>query len=195
MTIRKGQPWGDPVERPADLLVTASDAELSAALDGGPDRPIGVSAGDLHRSLGSPPDRREMQRLPIDAIVVTVDGHRYTAVAHMVVRRSWWRGRVVAAMNVDHLGSWNVAPRAHPNDGRLDLIEVDAAMGPRERWQARARLPSGTHVPHPRIRTWTATEAAWEFDRPQAVWVDGVRVAAARSVTVAVAPDAFVVVV
>jgi hypothetical protein len=195
MTIRKGQPWGDPVERPADLLVTASDAELSAALDGGPDRPIGVSAGDLHRSLGSPPDRREMQRLPIDAIVVTADGHRHTAVAHVVVRRSWWRGRVVAAMNVDHLGSWNVAPRAHPNDGRLDLIEVDVAMRLRERWQARARLPSGTHVPHPRIHTSTAAEAAWEFDRPQAVWVDGVRVAAARSITVAVEPDAFVVVV
>jgi hypothetical protein len=50
-------------------------------------------------------------------------------------------------------------------------------------------------VPHPRIRSWTATEAAWDFDRPQAVWLDGVRVATARSITVTVDPDAFDVVV
>jgi YegS C-terminal NAD kinase beta sandwich-like domain len=195
MTIRKGQPWGEPAERPADLFVAASDAELSAALLGDLNRPIGVSAGDLHRSIGSPPDRREMQRLPVDALQVTADGVRFTAVAHVVVRRNWWRGRVVAAMNVDHLGSWNVAPRAHPNDGRLDLVEVDVAMRPRERWQAKGRLPAGTHVPHPRIRTLTATEVAWEFDRPHGVWIDGVRRTKARSVAVAVEPDAFVILV
>ena len=31
-------------------------------------------------------------------------------------------------MNVDRLGHWDVAPRAHPNDGRVDVVEVDAAM-------------------------------------------------------------------
>ena len=77
-------------------------------------------------------------------------------------------------MNTDCRGRWDVAPRAHPNDGRVDVVEVAAAMGLRARWQARRRLPTGTHVPHPAIRTGRATERAWHFDRPLGLWVDSV---------------------
>jgi len=65
----------------------------------------------------------------------------------------------------------------------------------RQRWQARARLPTGTHVPHPLISVRTATEMAWKFARPHAIWVDGVRVAEARDLSVVVRPDAFSLVV
>ena len=54
-------------------------------------------------------------------------------------------------MNSDHLGTWNVAPRAHPNDGKLDVISVGRGMTFRQRLQARTRLELGTHVPHPAI--------------------------------------------
>ena len=190
MTIEKGRPWGSAVERPDDLLVLDSDAALARALVDDPDRPAGVSAGDVHRSLGSPSTRREMQRLPIDLITCRFDDRTAVAVAHVIMRGSWWRGPIVAAMNVDHLGDWNVAPRAHPNDGRVDVLEVAPSMTVRERWQARGRLSGGTHLPHPAISTSSVRERTWTFDRELGVWIDGVRAGTARTVSIEVQPDA-----
>lgn len=195
MTIRKGEAWGEAVERPSDLLVVASDRAVADAYIAEPDRSVGLAGGDLHRAVGSPPSRSTAQRLPIDVLDVTIDGHAHVAVAHVVARRSWWRGRILAVMNVDHIDAWNVAPRAHPNDGRFDVVDVDAEMTWRERWQARGRLGAGTHVPHPKISVRTATAMTWSFDRPLDVRVDGVDVGAATTLSVTVRPDAFAIVV
>jgi diacylglycerol kinase family enzyme len=130
------------------------------------------------------------RRLPVDVIVLHADGRRLTAVAHVVARsRTWWRGPIVAVMNADRIGTWDVAPRAHPNDGQLDVVEVDASMGVRARWQARRRLTSGTHVPHPAIRTLRVTARGWTFDDPLRLWVDGVEHGTVRSLGVAIEPD------
>jgi YegS C-terminal NAD kinase beta sandwich-like domain len=190
MTIEKGQPWGSAVDRPDDLLVVPSDAALAEALVADPGRPVGLSGGDLHRSLGSPPPRNDMQRLPIDLIRCRVGERTVVAAAHVVMRSGWWRGPIVAVMNVDHLGDWNVAPRAHPNDGRVDVVEVAPSMTMRERWQARSRLPGGTHVPHPAITTGSVRERSWEFERSLTVWADGLRVGTASTVSIEVVPDA-----
>ena len=96
-------------------------------------------------------------------------------------------------MNTDHRGPWDVAPRAHPNDGRADVVEVDPSMGVRARWEARRRLPTGTHVPHPAIRTERVTERSWRFDRPLGLWVDAVGRGTVRSLRIAVDPDGAVV--
>ncbi|TDT16442.1 hypothetical protein BDK89_2032 [Ilumatobacter fluminis] len=189
MTIRRGEPWGSEVPRPADLSVAASDRALAAA-----DGPIGLAGGDVFRSLGSPPPRDPVQQVELDAIeVVLDDGQPLLGVAHVVARRSWWRGRVVACMNVDHLGEWNVAPRAHPNDGRLDVVECAAGMSVRARWAARSRLPAGTHVPHPDIEVGRITDRRWEFDRAHRVWVDGEHVGSTRTLTVRCLADRFTV--
>ena len=118
---------GRSVERPNDLHIVDTDAALADAVRSGVVVPVGLSGGDLHR-VGSPSPRATMQRLPVDVLDVIADERDFIAVAHVVARRSWWRGRVLAVMNVDHLGDWNVAPRAHPNDGRFDVIDVDQEM-------------------------------------------------------------------
>ncbi len=92
----------------------------------------------------------EARRLPVDLGSVLIDGVHHWFTAHLVARRSWWRGPVVAVMNAQFRGAWNVAPKGHPNDGRLDVLE--ASMATTERLKARARLRSGSHVPHPDIR-------------------------------------------
>jgi hypothetical protein len=190
MTIRPGEPWGEPAVRPADLVVASSDAELAALVAAG-HREVGVSNGDLHRSLGAPPMRADVQRLPLDALRVVVDGRELLAVAHVVAARSWWRGRVVFVMNTEHLGERDVAPRAHPNDGRFDVVEIDPGMPLRARWEARRRMPHGTHLPHPSISLRRATDALWSFERPTPVRVDGVAVGAARRLEVTIEPDRY----
>ena len=193
MTIRAGEEWGHRVERPADLQVFASDADLAAAVVADPAGNSAVSGGDLHRSLGSPAlgERAELQRVTIDLLRIDADGRRLAAVAHLVMRRSLWRGRTVAAMNVDHLGAWCVAPRAHPNDGRLDIVDAGADLSWRDRLKARSRLPQGTHVPHPAIDVSSRTSMSWAFDEPVGLWLDAVRQGSARRVAVRVEPDAF----
>jgi hypothetical protein len=191
VTIRRGQEWGIAVPRPASLLVADGDAALARLVEADADGCYGLSGGDLFRSLGSPEQRDPVQRLPMDALAVGVDGRELLAVAHVVARRGWWRGPLLAVMNADHVGEWNVAPRAHPNDGRADVLDVDAAMSLRDRWQARGRLPHGTHVPHPGIRVCAVSEGAWTFPAPARLWVDGVEIGHVAHLAVRVLPDHF----
>ena len=189
MTIRKGEQWGSSVPRPEQLTLAASDQALAEMIATGVEVPVGVSGGDLFRTVGAPGPRDSVVRLPIDVLRVVADGTTHVAVAHVVARRSWWRGGIVAIMNVDHLGEWNLAPRAHPNDGRFDVVEVEREMTVRERLQARRRLGQGTHVPHPRIATRTSTEETWHFEHPQQLWIDGVRAGSVHDLAVEIEAD------
>lgn len=191
MTIRPGQDWGREVAVPPGLATAASDAELAAWLAAG--RAGRVLDGDLAATVGGP-SGASCREYPVDVATVTVDGGAPTsAVAHVVIRRpgrwGWWRGPLVAVMNVSGRGRWDVAPRAHPNDGRLDVVEVAATMSIRDRWAARRRLPTGTHVPHPAITIRRASAYAGSFARPMLVEADGVAVGRGRDVRVELTPD------
>jgi len=191
MTIRKGSAWGEPVARPDGLILATSDAELADLVDRGTGAPLALRAGDLRRTLGDGADGPTMQRVALDALRIVADGVDLCAVAHVVARRSWWRGRIVAVFNCEHLGRWDVAPRGHPNDGRAEMIEVDATMPVRARVQAWRRLRSGTHIPHPAIRAAQQTTASWEFAPPLALYADGRRHGMVRRLTVTVEADAY----
>lgn len=203
MTVERGQPWGARGTLPAHAVVVRTDAEARAAVTtarraGAPVPALGLLGGDLCRTCGGRGDEARLRGadaavLPADLGSVLLDGRQHWFVAHLVARRSWWRGRVVAAMNAQFLGPWDVAPRAHPNDGRLDLLDV--TMGTADRWKAWRRLPRGAHVPHPGIAE--RRLAAWQerFDPPLRVWLDGEPMGEVRHLSLRVEPDALTVVV
>lgn len=205
MTIRKGEVWGEAGGLPDGGVVVASDDEArrivtAARRAGESPPPLGLLGGDLCRTLGGRGDEArigsaEAARLPVDLGTVLVDGVQHWFVAHLVARRSWWRGRIVAVMNAEFLGAWDVAPRAHPNDGLLDVVDVAPAMSPTDRVKARRRLATGAHLPHPAIATSRRAAVQLTFDRPTPVWLDGVRVGDARSLSVRLELDALVCVV
>ena len=192
MTVRRGEAWGRIRTVPIDAVEARSDAELAHAATGREVRPVVVRGGDVHRSLGAPRGTATML-VPIDVITVNADGATLTAVAHVIARQrgrlGWWHGRIVAVMNVDHVGAWDAAPRAHPNDGWLDVIEVDSSMSLRSRWQAWRRLRTGSHVPHPDITVRRVRNETFTFENPLRVWLDGVERATVRSLRVDVEPD------
>ena len=203
MTIRRGQSWGDAGPLAPGAPVAGGDADLAvlvadAVRAGRGGMEVGLVGGDLCRTVGGPGREArlhtaEAQRLPVDAGLVTLDdGRAQVFVAHVVAGRST-RGPLVAAMNAEFVGRWDVAPRSHPNDGRLDLIETD--LGPGDRWKAWRRLPLGTHVPHPAIAERRVTEAAVDLRRAVPVRIDGRPAGRARRLTFRCVPDAFTIVI
>jgi hypothetical protein len=191
VTIRKGEPWGAAAPRPADLVFAADDAELAQFVARDAAGAYGLRGGDLHRSLGAPQQRDTTQRIPVDALRVRFDDQEFLAIAHVVARNGWWRGPLLAVLNCQYIGGWDVAPRAHPNDGHFDIVEVGAGMSLRQRLQARRRLPLGNHVPHPEIEVRTADSATWNFDTPREVYVDGVPRGRATRLEIDISPDHF----
>lgn len=207
MTIRPDEAWGRSVPRPVHLAMVDDDAALATMLAGaragGDGPPVGVRRGDMARTLGidpSAPSRDQVNELPIDLVEVRLDdgAEVMIACAHVIARSparrgSWWRGPVVMVMNAEFLGDWDVAPRGHPNDGRVEVFEADATMSIRQRVAARRRVRTASHVPHPKITKRSVRSATWTFPRVMTILVDGRRVGTATSVGITVLPDAAVV--
>ncbi|MBA3281247.1 MAG: hypothetical protein H0U29_03360 [Acidimicrobiia bacterium] len=203
MTIVKGEPWGAPGPLPSGGVAVRSDRQARAVLEAARRAnevlpPLGLLGGDLCRTVGGRGDADrlrspEAMSLPADLGSVLIDGRLHWFVAHLVVRRSWWRGRVVAVMNAQWIGPWDVAPRSHPNDGLLDVFDGDLSLD--DRWKARRRLRTGTHVPHPGIAQRRVAALQLELDRPTPVWLDGERVAEARTLSIRTEPDAYTCIV
>jgi hypothetical protein len=205
LTVRKGEGWGEPGTLAEDGVVVRSDAEARRVVErarraGERPPPLGLAGGDLCRTLGGRGDVARLRsgdavRLPVDVGAVLLDGRLHWFVAHLVARRSWWRGPLLAAMNAEFLGPWDVAPRAHPNDGLLDIVVVGPGMTLGDRVRARRRLAAGAHVPHPAIDQSRRPAFQTRFDRPTGVWLDGERIGAATDLSVRIEPDAVICVV
>lgn len=204
MSIRRGEAWGGPGPLPADGVRAHTDAEVRDVVErarraGTDPVPVGLLGGDLCTTVGGRGDMARLTspdatRLVVDVGRVRLDGGpALHFVAHLVARRSWWHGRILAVMNAAWIGRWNVAPRAHPGDGFLEVLDADLSLG--DRWKARSRLPLGTHVPHPGIATSRTRGATFDLGRPRAIWLDGVHAGRARVVEVTLEPDALAVVV
>ncbi|MYE96785.1 MAG: hypothetical protein F4X28_05500 [Acidimicrobiaceae bacterium] len=204
MIGERGPGWGVDFgvagEIPADALAAGSDpaaarivAEARRANLAIP--PVVLTGGDLARTLGLAPARAMSQpegatgaRFAIDVGAALVDGRLHWFVAHLVARRSWWRGRLLVAANASFIGRWNAAPRSHPGDGRLDVFDADPPLA--VRLAARRRLPSGSHVPHPRITQRRIAAAQYDLDPALDVYLDGVRLGRARTLSLRVEPGA-----
>ena len=203
MAVERNRDWGIPAPLPADGVIVHSNAEALAVVSEArrkqqPLPTLGLAGGDLATTLGATGDvdrlhSAEATTFAIDLGAVLIDGRLHWFVAHLVARRSLLRGPFFAAMNADHLGHWNLAPRAHPGDGELDVVEADLTFN--DRLRARARLRTGTHVPHPDIRIRRSTARQVSFERPTPVWLDGVSKGQASALSIRVEPEALRVVV
>jgi hypothetical protein len=197
VTISKGETWGTAVPRPSDLRIAADDAELAQFLADGTHRPTAVAAGDMWRTVGAArlDDRAELNALPLDLLEVRIDERVFPAVAHVVAHLPWWRGgwlrgTVLALMNAEFFGSYDVAPRGHPNDGRVESLSIDGNVSVRQRLAMRTRLRNASHLPHPQIVTRSIRHVEFDDLDGLRIVVDGRDRGVARTLSVRVLPDA-----
>lgn len=221
MTIERGKAWGEPMTLPADAPAASSDAELARIVQESgmvgdnsvvrvgddPHPVVGVLGGDLHRTLGSPRHTEaDLRRgagmgFPVDIGILESDdgslGPPRVFVAHAILTRSTrgslWRGRTVIAMNAAFRGDQNLAPRGHPNDGRL--VVIDGSLGLVDRRRAVARSTSGSHLPHPDLSVRRIREQHFDSELPLSVTLDGETIGRIRSFTLRCVPDAITIVV
>ena len=200
MTIEPGGVWGEPAADTVGcraIRTASTDAEVASLAFAGHDVVELTSfGGDLARTVGVEHRRPEAERhaYPFDLGLVRLDDRdELPFVAGLVARRALWRGEFALVANGGWLGGWYIGPKAHPNDGRLDVTV--GALGPVQRYLASRRLPTGTHLPHPDLTT--RRTDAWDhrFSSPVTVSIDRVAVGRAHSIRVSVRADCFMLVV
>ncbi len=214
--IRPGEEWGHPTTAGPDLEVGGGDADLAAALTAGPDglirfRPDATS--DLAGAVGLRAGADLGVEVTLDLLRIT-RGHGGVDVAvNMIVLGSApdtlrrFSGRFGASVRVDDRPVFHgpctgiviatgqfrhgldLVPRGHPGDGRA---EVQVYALPRREWRRlRARLATGTHVPHPGITQRTGARVAVSVDRAVPLEVDGRPTGRTDLLDVEVVPDAY----
>jgi hypothetical protein len=204
MVMRRGEDWGRVAIAPSDLVRASSDAELAAHVGEG-QKNIVVTGGDMWRTIGA--DSRVVVSgelgtcLPIDVMKVEFQREDQSivskiAVSNIVLRPTsvsggWLRGSLTVVANAQFLGRWDVAPRGHPNDGRVEVTQVDQGMGVRQRLTARSRLSTGSHLPHPSIQTSSVKNFAWDGDVlvRQVLWLDRQRMGRVTGLSIEVCSD------
>ena len=201
MSIRRGSTYGEHRPLPDGAPVAASDAQAAEILtelrESGADPVIGLLGGDLHRTLGGLGDPRRLRgpdalMVPIDLVEAEFDGGRILFVAHLLTARPF-RPDWCAVMNAEFCGDLDLAPRAHPGDGLLDI--ATGSVHWRERRLAARRALTGTHLPHPSLRTERVAQWSTTFDRPVPLQIDGRAHGRSRTIRVRVLPDAARVVI
>jgi len=195
VTIEKGAAWGTRGTAPADLVVADDEVALARAVGAGA-RHVALRDGDLLRALGlddaTPPRAGEPALLlPCDALRVQIDDAPPLTAVSTVVVGSTLRARFIATSG-GFVGRANVAPRAHPNDGLLDVLVVAPDMPLRQWLAARQRMQLGDHLPHPHMEMRRAAMHDISFDSAELVRIDGTKHGRARRVRIEVLPDAFV---
>ena len=203
MTIRKNENWGSTVARPKNLVICESDAATSELIS---DRyvkkqnfpALAIAKSNLARTLGlngANVNAQVMQATPFDLIEIlfTDKSNReqiVLALGYGLLRKSWWRSEIVAAMNTSFIGEWDCAPRSHPNDGKFDVVTVKRDMNPTQRLIALHRLRLATHIPHPQISVKQLTNFDADCSSKPNLYVDDRRFSCVNRCKFRLIPDA-----
>lgn len=172
---------------------------------------------DIARALGIRPGgliERRTLAVPMDTLLIEGLSSGRTNVVNGVVigpaprQLRWWHHGHVMRVTVDgrsmfegagattlvimtgeFVSGWDVAPRGHPGDARMEVQVY--ALNARERSGMRARLGTGSHVPHPRIFQRSGKTAEVELDHRMRVAVDGTSVGSVDRLTVSIVSGAY----
>lgn len=195
MTVRKGQLWERPVPTGVLIVELPTLGALHTLLrdSGLPTEPLYVALNDpgsLGKTIRHFGD--EQHAFGLDVGVVEM-GETKTVLLNAASFTRRMHRDACYVMNGQWLGDFNLGHRAHPNDGRFDIVE----WGHLSYWQWRAvanRLGSGAFTPHPAISESRTDVVYREFMQPMHVQIDSIAYPQTKSVQITLRPDAIFVV-
>ena len=197
MTIRKFGSYGSSVSRPPMLNVLRSDLEISQHyVSGDTAAPCTLTNGSIAQSLGisseisidDPLHNQQMTLVNIDLLQIdyrtttstnlssnscTSTSSRVVVAGTLVIQHRTQLSTCLILSNSGILYARDVLPRAHPNDGFVDVLEVDPKISIRQRAIAWRRSATGSHLPHPDIRVSRSIDFQWSGSPAQMI-ADGV---------------------
>lgn len=201
MTVQKGVDWGALVTTPGGPWASGGESDLSEHVNQGSSMPFQVTDGALYELLGhpaSPVGSHMCRELPLDLISIemtTSGGVDMTlrgfnvVIRRRLTRGGMLRGSVVVASSLGMYRILRLSNRAHPNDGRMEVLAIDRAPI-RQRLLGFSRLRRGEDALSAHFRV--SHESRFESEIPSGyvVLIDGRRVSAVRHVRLSVATDA-----
>ena len=217
--IRPGEPWGEPTSSPPDLEVRGGDAALAAAAASAPGALVRFLPGRDQRPrpsrrparrTGEPRPTALRRRVPVDDALDLDDGSlacnmcvigaapdrlRWSSssveIEVLLDGKPWFSGpaTTVVIANGQFLRGNDLVPRGHPGDGKAEIQVYELRR--RERRSMRRRLPTGAHLPHPRIRSRTAGQVEVRGSGLLALEVDGEARPPVSGLRIRVVPPAF----
>lgn len=204
MTIRKGQAWGHYESRPIDLEVvaddfSASDLISSKILNSESPPKISIVKSGIVRTLGITKSNNTSEQMlctsfdVIEASYTIANSEtsvRRLFVGHAFIHQNRYFGRTTAILNSSFVGKRDWAPKAHPNDGKFDVVELDSSMGVRQRMTAFKLMKSGSHLPHPKIRYTQVPEFVFSSERSAYISFEGIRLGSIKKCVFKLLPDA-----
>jgi len=174
-------------------LITNQTLDLESPLkisivNSGLSRTLGIKSASLRtdQMLCTKFDVIEASYTPVDSVNVT----RRCFIGYAFIYQNLIFGRTIAILNSSFVGKRDWAPKAHPNDGKFDVIELDSSMSIRQRLTAFRLMKSGSHLPHPKIRYTQAPEFVFSGERSASMSIEGVRIGVIRHCVFKVLPDA-----
>ena len=202
MNIEKGRSWGSLSPLPPEGVIIKTNKELLEKVNDckrqGIDLPtFGLLGGDLWRTLGG---RRAEERLyggeattlDVDLGCALLDGKIFWFCAHMFIG-SKLKGEKIFISNVAHYGKMNPAPKAHPGDGKFDMLEVK--LSPFQTFKAVKRVSAGTHIPHPGIKYRQVSSEQFSFGKKLSIGIDGKNIGKFSTVSIRIENEALRVVI
>ena len=202
MNIERGRSWGSLSPLPPEGVIIKTNKELLEKVNDckrqGIDLPtFGLLGGDLWRTLGG---RRAEERLysgeattlDIDLGCALLDGKIFWFCAHMFIG-SKLKGEKIFISNVAHYGKTNPAPKAHPGDGKFDMLEVK--LSPFQTFKAVKRVSAGTHIPHPGIKYKQVSSEQFSFEKKLSIEIDGKNIGKFSTVSIRIENEALRVVI
>ncbi|MBL89175.1 MAG: hypothetical protein CL517_02725 [Actinobacteria bacterium] len=202
MNLNKGDSWGSATSLPADGLVVQSNEDLFKQINAYKRNektlPVfGLLGGDLWRTLGGRSDRSRLHKegaagVNVDLGCILLDGKIFWFSSHVLIGKKFF-GEMILISNVAYYGKMNVAPKAHPGDGRLDVLKIDLNFG--QKLKALRRAASGTHVPHPGIRYERVKAEQFDLPKNSCVRIDGQKVGNFSNVSFRIEEQALKVIV
>lgn len=217
-SLRPGQSWGTETSDPPDVEVRGADHRLAGVLAAGVTDPlvrfVAAADSDLALAVGLVAGAAATGlALPLDALEVVGDNELVAVAVNSVVvgvgpdrLRAWHRPAALSVeidgasvdagkatslvvMNGQYLRRLDVSPRGHPGDGVAEAQLY--ALPPGARRAMRARLATGSHLPHPAITVRKARRVLVRAARPVSLEIDGTPTGHISELSITLRPAAY----